>query len=104
MASKDGQKFVYVLQQSVIPPNQFSRNSLFAKNTYTEFHENSRDGLVTDTRFLIDGETGRLTYEGTGRRIYRSSLHVMRCFRGVLSTKCSMPYLEVSHSDEVMTH
>jgi hypothetical protein len=31
---------------------------LFAKNSYTKFHENLTDHLVTDTMSLIDGQVG----------------------------------------------
>ena len=32
--------------------------TIFAKNSYTKFHENLTDYLVTDTRSLIDGQVG----------------------------------------------
>ena len=35
-----------------------SERQLFAKNSYTKFHENLTDHLVTDTRSLTDGQVG----------------------------------------------
>jgi hypothetical protein len=43
------------ITQPIITKLTFEQQ-LFAKNSYTKFHENLTDHLVTDTRSLIDGQ------------------------------------------------